>query len=175
APPAPTRVAAPAPSAFEPTPTANEALARTKSALVTVVGRSSKGADVSTGSGFFVDAIGRVVTSYRVVKGTDSQHVLLPGSGGKIVEARVLAADEERDLALLQTSIAPPAPVAVLADAAAGLSSGDGVVALGIAGKGGPLVDRRGRIVGISVQLAHDAGSVAVPIEDVRLFVDGAR
>jgi hypothetical protein len=65
--------------------------------------------------GFFVSAGGQLVTSYRVVAGTDSVAVFAPGSAGP-VPARVVATDAASGLALLQASVAGPVPVAPLDD-----------------------------------------------------------
>ena len=72
---------------------------------------------------------GKLVTNFHVVKRTDYQQILMPGSK-KPIDARILATDEEHDLALLQAMVDPPVPVAPLA-AGALLKMGDPVFALG--------------------------------------------
>ncbi len=60
------------------------------------------GPDGGRGSGVLVSREGEVLTAAHVVEGVRRVEVTLPG--GERVEARVIARDEERDLALLATS-----------------------------------------------------------------------
>jgi S1-C subfamily serine protease len=103
--------------------------AAAKKAVVTVIAKLAFDKGFATGTGFFVSTSGKVVTNFHVVRRTDYQQVILPGTK-RPVDARILATDEEHDLALLQAMIEPPAPVAPLADSA-DLKMGDAVFALG--------------------------------------------
>lgn len=64
----------------------------------------------STGSGFFINTTGHLVTNLHVIDGCSSVQVVLP-SGRKGV--RVVAASEENDLAVLQVQDGPVPGVAV--------------------------------------------------------------
>ncbi|WP_081887953.1 trypsin-like peptidase domain-containing protein [Verrucomicrobium sp. BvORR034] len=61
----------------------------------------------SMGTGFFVAQSGWLVTNHHVVRGAINVEVRT--SGGKIVNARVVKSDEERDLALLKVEVTPGA------------------------------------------------------------------
>lgn len=111
-----------------PTPT-GDPLEAAKKAVVTVIAKLSFEPGFSTGTGFFVTSSGKLVTNLHVVKKTDYQQILFPGKTTPI-DARILAKDEDNDLALLQCYVTPPVPVAPMAIAAV-LKMGDTVYALG--------------------------------------------
>jgi hypothetical protein len=100
-----------------------------KKSVVTVIAKLAFDKGFATGTGFFVTSSGKLVTNFHVVKRTDYQQILMPGSK-KPIDARILATDEEHDLALLQAMVDPPVPVAPLASSAL-LKMGDPVFALG--------------------------------------------
>jgi hypothetical protein len=120
--PAPRLPAKPAEEAADP-------FAAAKKSVVTVIAKLAFDKGFATGTGFFVTSSGKLVTNFHVVKRTDYQQILMPGSK-KPIDARILATDEEHDLALLQAMVDPPVPVAPLA-AGALLKMGDPVFALG--------------------------------------------
>ncbi len=200
--PAATPSAAPAGDPFE----------RVKAAVVTVVGKLSFEKGYATGTGFFVDRRGRLVTNEHVVRRTDYQQVLLPGREDPI-DARIVARDEELDLAMLQAYVDPPVAVAPLAPRS-DLRMGDAVFALGSpagpklaaslsrgilssdgprrfgdlrllqhdaainpGSSGGPLLNARGEVVGVNVLKVKGSEGLnfAIPVEELRTFLDGVR
>ena len=120
-------------AAPNPVPTAagapNDPFLAAKKSVVTVIAKLAFDKGFATGTGFFVTSSGKLVTNFHVVKRTDYQQILLPGQK-KPIDAHILAADEEHDLALLQAMIEPPVAVAPLATGSA-LKMGDPVFALG--------------------------------------------
>ena len=69
----------------------------------------------STGSGFLIDAEGRILTNFHVIQGSAELEVnpLADNDGGNSYKAAVLATDPANDLALIQ--IRPEAPMPFLA------------------------------------------------------------
>ena len=108
---------------------AADPFAAAKKSVVTVIAKLAFDKGFATGTGFFVTSSGKLVTNFHVVKRTDYQQILMPGSK-KPIDAHILATDEEHDLALLQAMVDPPVPVAPLA-AGPLLKMGDPVFALG--------------------------------------------
>ncbi len=184
-----------------------------RKSVVTVIAKHSFEKGFATGSGFFVDAQGRVVTNYHVVKQSDYQQVLLPGSK-QPVDARIISQDKEGDLVLLQAYVTPPVPIAPMLPVSTELRMGDTVYALGSpagpelavslsrgivstdrprtfgeysfiqhdaavnpGNSGGPLLNGRGEVVGMNTaKIKGTEGiSFAIPIEDVRRFIEVAR
>ncbi len=123
-----------APAASDPSA---DPFAAAKKSVVTVIAKLAFDKGFATGTGFFVTSSGKVITNFHVVKRTDYQQILLPGSK-KPIDARILAKDEEHDLALLQAMIEPPVAVAPLAPGSP-LRMGDPVFALG--SPAGPLLE----------------------------------
>lgn len=210
----PVPVATPAPSPGVPANAAEtDPFSQARKSVVTVIAKHSFEKGFSTGSGFFVDAQGRVVTNYHVVKQSDYQQVLLPGSK-QPVDARIISEDKEGDLVLLQAYVTPPVPVAPMLPVSTELKMGDTVYALGSpagpelavslsrgiistdrprtfgdqsfiqhdaavnpGNSGGPLLNGRGEVVGMNTaKIKGTEGiSFAIPIEDVRRFIEVAR
>jgi S1-C subfamily serine protease len=206
--------ATPVPASGVPTAAAEKDLfSQARKSVVTVIAKHSFEKGFSTGTGFFVDAQGRVVTNYHVVKQSDYQQILLPGSK-QPVDARILSQDKEGDLVLLQAYVTPPVPVAPMIPVSTELKMGDTVYALGSpagpelavslsrgivstdrprtfgdqtfiqhdaavnpGNSGGPLLNGRGEVVGMNTaKIKGTEGiSFAIPIEDVRRFVEIAR
>lgn len=81
----------------------------------------------SSGTGFFVSNRGHIITNAHVVKGCRDVSVrgAVPKATGK-----VLALDEEHDLALIQTQTMPPS-VAVISQAEYRINPGDQVTVIG--------------------------------------------
>lgn len=193
--------------------TDEDTFSRARRSVVTVIAKHSFEKGFATGSGFFVDAQGRVVTNYHVVKQSDYQQILLPGSK-QPVDARIISQDKEADLVLLQTYVTPPVPVAPMIPVSTELKMGDTVYALGSpagpelavslsrgivstdrprtfgeysfiqhdaavnpGNSGGPLLNGRGEVVGMNTaKITGTEGiSFAIPIEDVRRFIEVAR
>ncbi len=211
----PTKTAPKATPATAPIAAATEKdlFAQAKKSVVTVIAKHSFEKGFSTGTGFFVDAQGRVVTNYHVVRQSDYQQILLPGSKQPI-DARIISQDKENDLVLLQAYVTPPVPVAPMLPVSTELKMGDTVYALGSpagpelavslsrgivssdrprtfgdqsfiqhdaavnpGNSGGPLLNGRGEVVGLNTAKVKgtEGISFAIPIEDVRRFVEVAR
>jgi S1-C subfamily serine protease len=162
------------------------------------------------GSGFLVDAAGRVLTNHHVAEGATHLDAVLPS--GEARRATVLGRDPHTDLALLQADPwdAEPLALAPAGDLRVGelvLAMGSpfglaGSVSLGIVSglgrslrtgsgrlvenviqtdaplnpgnSGGPLVDARGRAVGVNTALFLPAQGIglAVPSGTARLVID---
>lgn len=212
--PAPATAASPAPpAAAAPNAVGGDQFDQARKSVVTVIAKHSFEKGFATGTGFFVDAQGRVVTNFHVVRQTDYQQILLPGSKEPI-DARILSEDPEGDLVLLQTYVTPPVPVAPMTLSSSELKMGDTVFALGSpagpelavslsrgivssdrprtfgdrsfiqhdaavnpGNSGGPLLNVRGEVVGLNVAKVRDTEGIsfAIPIEDVRRFIEVAR
>ena len=86
-----------------------------------------RGRSRGTGSGFFVTAAGHVVTNHHVIDGCKTLSVT--PAGGAASAARLIAADEASDLALLQS--ATPSPGFARFREPAPLLSGDDVAVVG--------------------------------------------
>jgi len=74
-------------------------------AATTTTPEKKKGPSFSTGTGFFVDEAGHLVTNAHVVEDCDETRVKLPN--GDIVEADIKARSPQNDLAVLKTSVKP--------------------------------------------------------------------
>ena len=215
--PVPATAAAPAPAAAAtasgPAAGPEDHFDQARKSVVTVIAKHSFEKGFATGTGFFVDAQGRVVTNFHVVRQTDYQQILLPGSKEPI-DARILSKDQEGDLVLLQTYVTPPVSVAPMTLSSSDLKMGDTVFALGSpagpelavslsrgivssdrprtfgdrsfiqhdaavnpGNSGGPLLNVRGQVVGLNVAKIRDTEGIsfAIPIEDVRRFIEVAR
>ncbi|RZT11757.1 putative serine protease PepD [Kribbella sp. VKM Ac-2569] len=84
----------------------------------------------ATGSGFAIDQQGHVVTNAHVVEGASDVSLVL--SNGRTVDARVVGADEDNDLAVLQVSTSDAAGLRALTlGRSAQLQVGDPVLAVG--------------------------------------------
>ncbi len=86
----------------------------------------------SSGSGFLVDAEGRILTNYHVIQGSAELEVtpLTEGGGGTRYKAVVLATDPANDLALIQIQPEEPLPFLTLGDSD-GVQVGQKVLAIG--------------------------------------------
>ncbi len=84
----------------------------------------------ATGSGFAIDEQGHVVTNAHVVEGASDVSLVL--SNGRTVDARVVGADDDNDLAVLQVSPSDAAGLRALTlGRSAQLRVGDPVLAVG--------------------------------------------
>ena len=116
----------------------NKALPATVSITSTVLQRNwffEIYPSAESGTGFLIDAEGRILTNHHVIQGDAPQiEVTLAGEGGDgealRFEARVLAADEINDLALIQIDAGRPLPFLPLASSD-NLQVGQKVLAIG--------------------------------------------
>ncbi len=102
------------------------------------------------GSGFIIDATGRIVTNNHVVK--DAADIMVTLADGRKLPAKVVGVDPKTDLAVLQVKSATPLPHLALGDSNAA-RVGDWVVAVGNPfGLGGTvtagILSARGRQIG---------------------------
>jgi len=68
--------------------------------------KENKGASISTGTGFFVNDKGDLVTNAHVVEGCSDATIKLPD--GRTAAAAILARSTQNDLAVLKAEVAPP-------------------------------------------------------------------
>jgi putative serine protease PepD len=173
----------PAPPAPVFTPTPADPFAEARRAVVTVIAKLSFDEGFATGTGFFVTSSGKVLTNYHVVKKTDYQQIILPGTK-KPIDARILSFDDGLDLALLQAYVTPPVPVAPVSKTTH-LKMGDTIFTLG--SPAGPLLEvslsrgiissEKPREFGTTRLIQHDAsinpGNSGGPLLDERGQVVG--
>lgn len=206
--------AAESPAAGASGPTLQSVVAASSPAVVTVLVGD---ADVEgrMGSGFLVDARGRVLTNAHVIDDAETAQVLF--EDGTEAEGRVLGTDESTDLAVLQVDDVPAGVRPLPLGRSRGLVVGDPVTAIGNpfgldrtattgivsalkrritapngfeiqnivqtdaainqGNSGGPLLDARGRVLGINTQIASGSGGsdgigFAVPIDTIRPVAD---
>jgi 2-alkenal reductase len=133
-PPAPPSTAAPAPST--PSPSIPDVVGQVMPAVVTVVNQNNGAVPASwgldsrmLGSGIVVDRRGYIVTNYHVIKDTGDLTVIL--SSGEELPARLVAGDEQQDLALIRAETRD-LPAATWGDSQA-VRPGEWVVAIGSA------------------------------------------
>jgi putative serine protease PepD len=205
-------------SSSQPTPVSSSAFSiadvyrRVKDAVVEVRAETPQG--TATGSGFVIDAEGRVVTNQHVVGEADTATVVT--AEGDEYDADVVGTDPSTDIALLDVEDGADLPSLQLG-AANSLSVGDPVIAIGspfglqnsvttgiVSGldrqiqapdgrfvidgaiqtdaalnsgnSGGPLLDSRGRVVGVNAQIESRTGGnvgvgYAIPIEIAKTVV----
>ncbi len=167
------------------------------------------------GSGFLIDAKGRILTNAHVVENVSN--VTVTYADGTTQSATVLASDPAIDLAVLDVSTPPPSAKPLPLGESRNLVVGDPVVAIGNplglertattgivsalkrqicspddspipnviqtdaainqGNSGGPLLDTRGRVIGINSQIASQGGGFegigfAVPMDAVRPVAD---
>jgi putative serine protease PepD len=186
-----------------------------QSSPAVVKATAGSGADERLGSGFLVDARGRILTNAHVLGSAKSATVTF--EDGTEERADVLGRDESTDLAVLNVASVPrsahPLPLGRSGD----LVVGDPVIAIGNpfglertattgivsalkriisspndfdiqnviqtdaainqGNSGGPLLDARGRVVGINSQIASESGGndgigFAIPIDTIRPVAD---
>ncbi|MGI9418737.1 MAG: Do family serine endopeptidase [Geminicoccaceae bacterium] len=86
------------------------------------------GPRAGAGSGFIIDDSGLIVTNHHVIQGADEVTVTL--NDGRELDADVIGADPDTDLALLKVESGAGLPVAKFADSD-GVRVGDAVIAIG--------------------------------------------
>jgi len=91
-------------------------------------GRPQRQTVQSLGSGVIIDPGGTIVTNDHVIRGASAVHVLL--ADGRQLDAEVVGADAQNDLAVLRVSSKAPLPAAKLGTSA-DLMIGETVVAIG--------------------------------------------
>jgi S1-C subfamily serine protease len=133
-PPALPSTAAPAPST--PSPSIPDVVGQVMPAVVTVVNQNNGAVPAGwgldsrmLGSGIVVDRRGYIVTNYHVIKDTGDLTIIL--SSGEELPARLVAGDEQQDLALIRAET-EDLPAATWGDSQA-VRPGEWVVAIGSA------------------------------------------
>lgn len=106
------------------------------------------GGGSGAGTGFVLDASGRVLTANHVIDGASDIKVQVNGSGPRY-DAAVVGRDESSDVALLQLDGAPSLQAAALGDSST-VSPGDEVVAVGNALGKGRLSSVQGTVVSLN-------------------------
>jgi S1-C subfamily serine protease len=174
---------------------------------------------IGSGSGFVIDKQGHIVTNNHVVEDADQLHVTF--SDGIVAEARLVARDEDSDLAVIKVDVDPDRLVPLELGNSSSLRVGQRVIAIGnpwdLGGtmtvgivsalgrtlparitadlgfysipdliqtdaainpgnSGGPLVDSRGRVVGVNTAIRSEDRSnsgvgFAVPVDIVKRVV----
>src|SRR5690606_1277131 len=164
-----------------------------------------------TGSGFFIDTEGHILTNYHVIANASEVDVIL--ANGDSVPASLVGADRENDLTVLRIDIAPEMIVPLEYGSSSEIRVGQTVVAIGnpfgldrtlttgivsalgrrlqtqqgaLVGQaiqtdaainpgnsGGPLLDMRGRVIGINTAINSPTGAsvgigFAVPVDVIK-------
>jgi S1-C subfamily serine protease len=167
-----------------------------------------------TGSGFFIDTEGHILTNYHVIANASEVDVIL--ANGDSVPASLVGADRENDLTVLRIDIAPEMIVPLEYGSSSEIRVGQTVVAIGnpfgldrtlttgivsalgrrlqtqqgaLVGQaiqtdaainpgnsGGPLLDMRGRVIGINTAINSPTGAsvgigFAVPVDVIKRVV----
>lgn len=167
-----------------------------------------------TGSGFFIDTEGHILTNYHVIANASEVDVIL--ANGDSVLASLVGADRENDLTVLRIDIAPEMIVPLEYGSSSEIRVGQTVVAIGnpfgldrtlttgivsalgrrlqtqqgaLVGQaiqtdaainpgnsGGPLLDMRGRVIGINTAINSPTGAsvgigFAVPVDVIKRVV----
>ncbi len=145
-----TRGAAPGATTQTPAPAPGAATTTTgaTAGVVDITTTLSYGSGTGAGTGFVLNASGRVLTANHVVDGASSIKVQVGGSGPRY-EAAVVGRDESSDVALLQLDGAPSLQVAPLGDSST-VSPGDPVTAVGNALGKGRLSSVQGTVVALN-------------------------
>lgn len=110
--------------------TAEEVYAMARASVVTLVGYNYFGDKLGSGSGFFIDGRGTILTAYHVVEGKSDMTVRLSNGDDQYKITRLLAYDEERDLAILESDCTNTTPLALRADPTS-LQAGEKVYSFG--------------------------------------------
>ena len=175
-------------------PTAEDIYGKISPSVVEIVGQSFS--STSTGTGFFYDENGTIVTNYHVIENCFSAEITV-ASGEKYQVNSVLGYDTERDIAILSTSCKKSIPLTIRTTP---VKTGEEVYALGSSlgltgtlsngivsavqrevesnvyiqttapisqgNSGGPLVDAKGKVVGIVCASFIDGQNLnlAIPI-----------
>lgn len=167
-----------------------------------------------TGSGFFIDTEGHILTNYHVIANASEVDVIL--ANGDSVPASLVGSDRENDLTVLRIDIAPEMIVPLEYGSSSEIRVGQTVVAIGnpfgldrtlttgivsalgrrlqtqqgaLVGQaiqtdaainpgnsGGPLLDMRGRVIGINTAINSPTGAsvgigFAVPVDVIKRVV----
>lgn len=166
--------------------------------VVEITGKMKSG--TSTGTGFFYDQNGTVITNYHVIKGCIDATITLANGISYNVD-KVIGYDEDRDIAILSTFCASSIPLEICDTEIAtgekvyaigsslGLSGSlsDGIISsakriingniyiqttapISHGNSGGPLLDCRGKVVGITTAFLTDGQNLnlAIPIEEIK-------
>lgn len=177
--------------------TAEELYELVSPSVVEITGKTSLGS--STGTGFFYDNKGTVVTNYHVIEGCTSAEIML--TNGSIYKVdKVLGYDIDRDIAILSTKCTSSTPLKIretpvktgetvyAIGSSLGLSGSlsDGIISsaereidgqiyiqttapISHGNSGGPLLDKEGKVVGITSASFIDGQNLnlAIPVKEI--------
>ncbi|WP_407306618.1 cell wall-binding repeat-containing protein [Desulfosporosinus sp. SB140] len=108
--------------------TASEIAKKLSPSIVHIEASDSNGIPIASGSGYIVDATGKIATNYHIIKGSNS--VKVQTNDGKVYDvSKVLAYDSTQDLALLKIDATGLQPV-ILGDSDE-IGTGDKIYTIG--------------------------------------------
>lgn len=91
--------------------TAEEVYAKVKASVVTLEAYNYSGVLIATGSGFFINNSGLIMTAYHVIDGAETMKVRLSNGNSDHNITMLIQYDEARDLALLQSDCTNTVPL----------------------------------------------------------------
>ena len=123
--------------------------------------------DSSTGTGFVIDAKGRLLTAFHVIKDKNEIKVVL--NNGHDFTARLLGTAPQLDIALLQITVPKNELSPLVLGSSASLEIGQKVIAIGNA-----IGLHNSLTVGVVSALQRSIGDTAIELEDAMIQTDAA-
>lgn len=182
---------------FEKELTAEEIFEFASPSVVEIIGKTKTG--TSTGTGFFYDNKGTVVTNYHVIEGCTEATITLSNGNSYNVD-KVLGYSKDKDIAVLSTSCANSSPLKICdteiktgekvytIGSSLGLSGSlsDGIVSsaereinnntyiqttapISHGNSGGPLLDSKGKVIGITTAYLVEGQNLNLAIPIVEI------